>query len=82
MPVLLPLASLVCKACRKLVSEVELEDTPKELSRLLKDDCRALTELSLLLEALLVLSVLLVLLVPADSSEIRLCRSASRRPPG
>ncbi len=60
-----------------------LEDAPSELSRLLKDDCSALTELPVLLDVeLLVLeSVLLVPLELLESSEIRLLRSASSRPP-
>ena len=81
---MLPSASLLCRACRKLVREVVPEDAPSELSRLLKDDCSALTELSVLLDVeLLVLleSVLLVPLELLESSEIRLLRSASSRPP-
>lgn len=74
MPVVLPAASLLCRLCRKLESEVVDDDAPKELRRLLNALSSEETVPS-------PEPVSVPLLLP-ERLEMRLWRSASSPPPG
>lgn len=74
MPVVLPAASLLCRLCRKLESEVVDDDAPKEPRRLLNALCNEETVPSPEPESVPLLS--------PERLEMRLWRSASSPPPG